>query len=112
MRKSFIVGLGDSGHSGMLTSAIRTLGAGRGDLGLPQGLHRPEAAAIIPRLSLPVPAQGSFVMKTISAKAETVKRDWYVVDASNKTLGRLCSEIARRLLIGRTLVRRILAPGN
>ena len=27
-------------------------------------------------------------MKTISAKAETVKRDWYVVDASNKTLGR------------------------
>ena len=36
-------------------------------------------------------------MKTISAKAETVKRDWYIVDASNKTLGRLCSEIARRL---------------
>jgi large subunit ribosomal protein L13 len=36
-------------------------------------------------------------MKTISAKAETVKRDWYVVDATNKTLGRLCSEIALRL---------------
>ncbi len=36
-------------------------------------------------------------MKTISAKAETVKRDWYVVDASNKTLGRLASELARRL---------------
>jgi large subunit ribosomal protein L13 len=36
-------------------------------------------------------------MKTISAKAETVKRDWYIVDASNKTLGRLASELARRL---------------
>ena len=36
-------------------------------------------------------------MKTISAKAETVKRDWYLVDASNKTLGRLASELARRL---------------
>jgi large subunit ribosomal protein L13 len=36
-------------------------------------------------------------MKTISAKAETVKRDWYIVDASGKTLGRLASEVARRL---------------
>ena len=36
-------------------------------------------------------------MKTISAKAETVKRDWYLVDASNKTLGRLATELARRL---------------
>ena len=36
-------------------------------------------------------------MKTISAKAEAVKRDWYVVDASGKTLGRLCTELARRL---------------
>ena len=36
-------------------------------------------------------------MKTFSAKAETVKRDWYLVDASGKTLGRLCSEIATRL---------------
>ena len=36
-------------------------------------------------------------MKTISAKAETVKRDWFVVDASNKTLGRLATELARRL---------------
>jgi large subunit ribosomal protein L13 len=34
---------------------------------------------------------------TISAKAETVKRDWFVVDASNKTLGRLATELARRL---------------
>lgn len=36
-------------------------------------------------------------MKTYSAKPETVKRDWFVVDASGKTLGRLATEIARRL---------------
>ncbi|TPW17251.1 MAG: large subunit ribosomal protein L13 [Halothiobacillaceae bacterium] len=36
-------------------------------------------------------------MKTYSAKPESVKRDWYVVDATGKTLGRLASEIARRL---------------
>jgi len=36
-------------------------------------------------------------MKTYSAKAETVQRDWYVVDAQEKTLGRLASEIAHRL---------------
>ncbi len=36
-------------------------------------------------------------MKTFNAKNETVVRDWYVVDATNKTLGRLATEIARRL---------------
>ena len=36
-------------------------------------------------------------MKTISAKKETVTRDWYVVDATDKTLGRLSTEIANRL---------------
>lgn len=36
-------------------------------------------------------------MKTYSAKPETVKRDWYIVDAAGKTLGRLSSEIASRL---------------
>ncbi len=36
-------------------------------------------------------------MKTFSAKPESVQRDWYVVDATDKTLGRLCSELARRL---------------
>ena len=36
-------------------------------------------------------------MKTFSAKAETVQRDWYVVDATNKVLGRLAAEVARRL---------------
>lgn len=34
---------------------------------------------------------------TVSAKAETVKRDWFLVDASNKTLGRLATELAVRL---------------
>jgi large subunit ribosomal protein L13 len=36
-------------------------------------------------------------MKTFSAKTHEVKRDWFVVDADNKVLGRLASEIARRL---------------
>jgi large subunit ribosomal protein L13 len=36
-------------------------------------------------------------MKTISAKPESVKRDWYIVDATNKTLGRLSTELAVRL---------------
>ena len=36
-------------------------------------------------------------MKTFSAKPETVKRDWYVVDATDRVLGRLATEIARRL---------------
>ena len=36
-------------------------------------------------------------MKTFSAKAETVKRDWYLIDATDKVLGRLATEVARRL---------------
>jgi large subunit ribosomal protein L13 len=36
-------------------------------------------------------------MKTYSAKAGEVSRDWFVVDAEDKTLGRLASEIAHRL---------------
>ena len=36
-------------------------------------------------------------MKTFTAKPETVKRDWYVVDAAGQTLGRLATEIATRL---------------
>ena len=36
-------------------------------------------------------------MKTIFASPERVKRDWYVVDAAGKTLGRLASEVAFRL---------------
>jgi len=37
------------------------------------------------------------VMKTYVAKKENVTRDWFVVDAEGKVLGRLASEIARRL---------------
>src|SRR5690606_14841673 len=40
---------------------------------------------------------GSGLMKTLSAKPAEVQHDWYVVDASGKTLGRLATEIARRL---------------
>lgn len=36
-------------------------------------------------------------MKTFSAKPQTVTRDWYVVDANGLTLGRLATELARRL---------------
>ena len=36
-------------------------------------------------------------MKTFTAKPASVKRDWYVVDAEGKTLGRLATEIASRL---------------
>lgn len=36
-------------------------------------------------------------MKTFVAKPAEVKRDWYVVDADGLTLGRLATEIARRL---------------
>ena len=36
-------------------------------------------------------------MKTFTAKPQAVRREWYVVDAAGKTLGRLASEVARRL---------------
>jgi len=36
-------------------------------------------------------------MKTFSAKSHEVKRDWFVVDADDKVLGRLAVEIAKRL---------------
>lgn len=36
-------------------------------------------------------------MKTFTAKPESVQRDWYVVDAAGKTLGRISTEIAARL---------------
>ena len=36
-------------------------------------------------------------MTTVSARKEDVTHDWYLVDAKDKTLGRLSTEIARRL---------------
>lgn len=38
-----------------------------------------------------------FIMKTYTAKAESLNKEWYIVDASGKILGRLASEIALRL---------------
>tara|TARA_Y100000996_G_C22528565_1_gene645494 strand:- start:356 stop:784 length:429 start_codon:yes stop_codon:yes gene_type:complete len=34
-------------------------------------------------------------MKTLSIKKDEIKRDWYIVDASNQNLGRLASNIAQ-----------------
>ena len=36
-------------------------------------------------------------MKTFSAKPQDIKQDWFVVDATDKVLGRLASQIALRL---------------
>ena len=36
-------------------------------------------------------------MKTVFAKSGSVRGDWFVVDATDKTLGRLASQIAHRL---------------
>jgi large subunit ribosomal protein L13 len=36
-------------------------------------------------------------MKTFSAKSHEVQRDWFVLDATGKVLGRVAAEIARRL---------------
>ena len=36
-------------------------------------------------------------MKTFSAKPHEVKRDWFVVDGTDKVLGRLAAQVARRL---------------
>jgi large subunit ribosomal protein L13 len=36
-------------------------------------------------------------MKTFSAKGHEVQREWFVVDATDKVLGRVASEVARRL---------------
>src|SRR5213595_4135783 len=40
---------------------------------------------------------GVFGMKTFSAKSQDIQQDWYVVDATDKVLGRLASQIAARL---------------
>ena len=36
-------------------------------------------------------------MKTFSAKPQEVQHDWYVIDATDKVLGRVAVEVARRL---------------
>ncbi len=37
-------------------------------------------------------------MKTYSVKASDIKRDWHVIDASDRVLGRLATEVARLLM--------------
>jgi large subunit ribosomal protein L13 len=36
-------------------------------------------------------------MKTYTAKPKDIRREWFVVDAADKVLGRLATEVARRL---------------
>lgn len=36
-------------------------------------------------------------MRTYTATPSTIKRDWYLIDANDKVLGRMASEVARRL---------------
>ena len=36
-------------------------------------------------------------MKTYTAKPQDIRREWHLVDATDKTLGRLATEVARRL---------------
>ena len=38
------------------------------------------------------------ILKTYSVKASEIKRDWHVVDASGKVLGRLATEVAHLLM--------------
>lgn len=43
------------------------------------------------------PKIGPHCVKTVSTRPQDVEHDWYVVDAENQTLGRLATEVARRL---------------
>ena len=62
-----------------------------------------EKAGFVPYYCAPFAPTGvgseleRLLMKTFSAKPESVQRNWYVIDAEGKTLGRLASEIAKRL---------------
>src|SRR3546814_15811774 len=50
-----------------------------------------------PESARPTTENIKVAMKTFTAKNETVQRDWYVVDATGQTLGRLSAELAHRL---------------
>jgi len=39
----------------------------------------------------------TFTASTPSTRPQDVQHDWYLIDAENKTLGRLATEVARRL---------------
>src|SRR5215218_10265468 len=59
----------------------------------PGGLRNGAAATLVRRR----PRGGSFVMKTYVATPATRERNWLVVDATGKTLGRLATQIADAL---------------
>ena len=60
----------------------------------PATLTPPKAVrTIAPLLS----GKSLHTMKTYTATPSTIKRDWYLVDAQDKVLGRLATEIATRL---------------
>ena len=48
-------------------------------------------------------------MKTISTRPQDAEREWFVVDADGKTLGRLSSEIAARLRTTTHMVKKHLS---
>jgi large subunit ribosomal protein L13 len=65
--------------------------------GLPDRAYNARRTSVDPSAVAARQGNHSNAMKTFIAKNETVQRDWYVVDAEGKTLGRLASELARRL---------------
>jgi large subunit ribosomal protein L13 len=65
--------------------------------GRPEIKAQREATFRDPEPARPGTPDQEFVMKTFIAKNETVQRDWYVVDAEGKTLGRLAAALAYRL---------------
>jgi large subunit ribosomal protein L13 len=65
---------------------------------VPNGLQWPDSSFRLAGLFAPwaeIFPENS--MRTVFANEATVRRDWYVVDASGKTLGRLASQLATRL---------------
>ncbi len=82
------------------TAAGRALGRASGRAGRPRLPCASLPAPLISRLfgrGVTRPGSKPTRMKTFSAKSETVRRDWYLVDAEGQTLGRLATELARRL---------------
>ena len=56
-----------------------------------------QVSKIRPLVNGDIPTKAAGIMKTFSAKTEEVSREWLVVDAAGQTLGRLATEVARRL---------------
>ena len=108
------VAMGEAAGFSPLPGALPTRSPEPGRSGTGGDLRAAHPDSMIPLLSLhpsqrvakfrrsrrrnpPDQSPQSSVMKTFTAKSETVQRDWYLVDATGKTLGRLSTELARRL---------------